>query len=395
MKFLIILSVVICALGSKHSGHQERFSWVRQNIQSNNQIDSSSSSSESDEQSANILKTDIYNPNHCILVPEPNSHELALFRQWALKHSKQYSSEHEKSCRLNNVINKIRENYIHNKKFDQGKVSYRRGLNDFSDLSMQEIRDQILMKKIKSRNFHNQLSELPNLPDARVYVDYREEGLVGPVAQQGMCESCYAWSSAAVLEGQLRKCDIYKNPVSVQNIVDCTVEGSAKCNGGLPYYVFKYQKHGGILPADKYPYLNRNGTCEFSKNDILAYVDKAYGFNFMPVKRRHEDIKKIVSFVGPISVGLCAEESFMAYESGIYDVDNCGDEANHAVTIIGYGTDSHNGDYWLIKNSWGKNWGEEGYGRIAMGKNLCEFESEVYFAQVRDLKGKVCELFDI
>ncbi|CAG9810786.1 unnamed protein product [Chironomus riparius] len=393
MKLLIILSAVVLALASDRSNHHQRSNWVRQNIRSNNHINPSSSSSESDEQSPKILKTKVFNPNRCNLVPEPTSYELSLFRQWAAKHNKHYS-ESEQSCRLINVINTIRDIHAHNQRYDEGKETYKRGLNHLSDLTMQEMRDRILMKKPKSQLAHSKLSDLPYLPDARENVDYRDEGLVGPVAQQGYCGSCYAWSSAAVVEGQLRKCNIFKEPVSVQNMVDCPTEGCEKCKGGLPYFVFEYQKHGGILPADKYPYLDRNGTCNFSKSDIIAYVDQAFGFNFMPIKRRHEYIKKIVSIVGPISVGLCAEQSFKDYDSGVYSNDSCGDEMNHAVTIVGYGSDPRDGDYWLIKNSWGKYWGENGYGRVAMGKNMCQFESEVYFAQLRDSRGKVCELFD-
>lgn len=234
MKTLIILStLVLCAIGSNRN-QQLKSGWVRQNIRSNNQIDPLSSSSESDEHAVRILKTKIYNSNTCNLIPEPTSHEINLFRQWAIKHNKQYLSEREKSCRMINVINTIRDNYAHNKRYDEGKESYKRGLNHLSDLTIEEMRDQILMKKPQSNIAQSQLGDLPYLPDARQSVDYREEGLVGPVAQQGYCGSCYAWASAAVVEGQLRKCGINKNPVSVQNMVDCPTEGCAKCKGGLP-----------------------------------------------------------------------------------------------------------------------------------------------------------------
>lgn len=234
MKILIVLSTLAaCAIASSRN-EQLKSGWFRQNIRSNNHLKSSSSSSESDEYEVKILKTKVSNPNTCNLVPEPTVHELYLFNQWAVKHNKQYMSEREKSCRMMNVINTIRDNYVHNTRYDEGKESYKRGLNHLSDLTMQEMRDQILMKKPQSQFAFKQLSDLPNLPDARQNVDYREEGLVGPVAQQGYCGSCYAWASAAVVEGQLRKCGINKNPVSVQNMVDCTTEGCAKCKGGLP-----------------------------------------------------------------------------------------------------------------------------------------------------------------
>jgi len=133
------------------------------------------------------------------------------------------------------VINTIRDNHVHNKRYDEGKESYKRGLNHLSDLTMEEMKDRILMKKIPaSRLTQRKLEDLPVLPEARESVDYVQEGLVGPVAQQGFCGSCYAWASAAVVEAQLRKCNIFKNPVSVQNMVDCSTDGCAKCEGGSP-----------------------------------------------------------------------------------------------------------------------------------------------------------------
>ena len=75
--------------------------------------------------------------------------------------------------------------------------------------------------------------ELPDLPEARESVDYRKEGLVGSIGLQLYCGSCFAWSSAAVLEGQLRKCGIYNGTVSVQLMVDCPTKGCSQCDGGI------------------------------------------------------------------------------------------------------------------------------------------------------------------
>ena len=181
------------------------------------------------------MKTQIYNPDRCILVPEPTSDELSLFRQWAAEHNKQYLTEREKLCRKFTVINTIRDNHVHNKRYHEGKESFKRGLNHLSDLTMQEITDQILMKELPTRRLtKRKLEDLPVLPDARESVNYVQEGLVGPVGQQISCGSCYAWSSAAVVEGQLRKCDIFRDPVSVQNMVDCSTDGCSKCEGGSP-----------------------------------------------------------------------------------------------------------------------------------------------------------------
>ncbi|CAG9810788.1 unnamed protein product [Chironomus riparius] len=240
---------------------------------------------------------------------------------------------------------------------------------------------------------NNNFEDYPDLPDARESVDYRKEGLVTKVGLQINCNSCYAWSSAAVLEGQLRKCGISRKSVSVQSEVDCTTASSWHCKSGYPYSVFRWQMKGGILPASKYPYEDKDGICAYSRNDVLAYVDVPYDYDFYNVHGGHEYMKKLVSHYGPIASGICSSKSFEDYSSGVYDVDKCCKKSNHAIAIVGYGTDPKNGDYWLVKNSWGPTWGDNGFGKIARGKNTCEFETEVYFAQVRDVNGKVCRVF--
>lgn len=232
MKFLIILSLVFCTLASDYKS-----GWVRQNIRSNNQADPSSSSSESDEHEVGILKTQIHNSDRCILVPEPTSHELNLFHQWTIKHNKQYTSEHEKSCRMINVINTLRDIHTHNQRFKVGKETYTRALNALSDLSKVEKEKNIFMDLPQDWNVpKHPRQKIIDLPEPRESVDYLKEHLVAPepVDAQQDCGSSWAFSSAAVLEGQLRKCGISEETVSIQNMIDCVRRHSNGCNGGFP-----------------------------------------------------------------------------------------------------------------------------------------------------------------
>lgn len=133
-----------------------------------------------------------------------------------------------------NVIKKLREIFIHNKRYEQGKENFKRDLNDFSDLTEQESSNRLLMKQMPEKKLlKSTAEEFPDLPEARESVDYRKEGLVGQIGLQLYCGSCFAWSSAAVLEGQLRKCGIYNESVSVQLMVDCPTKGCKKCDGGI------------------------------------------------------------------------------------------------------------------------------------------------------------------
>lgn len=90
-------------------------------------------------------------------------------------------------------------------------------------------------------------------------------------------------------------------------------------------------------------------------------------------------MRDIVGSVGPISVVLCVEDSFDNYKRGVYVQENCCTAHTHAPLVTGYGTDPVYGDYWIVKNSWGTTWGENGYARVARGRNMCDI---AYYAVV-------------
>ncbi|KAL7012566.1 hypothetical protein ACKWTF_014929 [Chironomus riparius] len=125
----------------------------------------------------------------------------------------------------------------------------------------------------------------------------------------------------------------------------------------------------------------------------VAYVDQSFRHNFKKSPHVEPYMRKIVSSVGPISTVIYANKNFQDYASGVYSSTDCNNSLpNHAVTIVGYGTDPNFGDYWLLKNSWSNKWGENGFGRIARGKNMCLIESRVYYAQITDQNRNVCKL---
>ena len=222
------------ALATVHN-QQQQSGWFRQNIRSNNNINPSSSSSESGEQSPNILKTEIFNPSRCILIPEPTADELDQFRQWAEQQNKEYLSETEESCRMNNVINKLRDIHAHNQRFDEGKETFRRELNHLSDLTRKELKKTLLMTEMQENVLpQGNIPNLKDFPQPRSSVDYRTENLVSPVGNQGNCGCCWAWASAAVIESQLRKCKLSQVSVSAQNMLDCVSPAYNGCNGGNP-----------------------------------------------------------------------------------------------------------------------------------------------------------------
>ena len=136
---------------------------------------------------------------------------------------------------------------------------------------------------------------------------------------------------------------------------------------------YQYVKeNGGIDTEESYPYRAVERTCHFDKTHIGA---KDTGFVDLPAGDE-EKLKIALATQGPISIAIDAgNPSFMQYQGGVYSEPSCGnamDELDHAVLLVGYGTDKKFGDYWLIKNSWGTEWGEDGYVRMKRGAhNMC------------------------
>merc|ERR1712113_229869 len=152
---------------------------------------------------------------------------------------------------------------------------------------------------------------------------------------------------------------------SVQQVVDCSKScGNDGCKGGRMTSTFQYiSSVGGIQSESSYPYTGKEGDCKFSSGSVVA---KASGFNDLGGEKITEVmLKRFVGTVGPIAAGIDASHrSLQFYTGGIYYEPACSStDIDHGVLIVGYGKeDSH--DYWLIKNSWGEDWGEKGYLRL-------------------------------
>ena len=94
--------------------------------------------------------------------------------------------------------------------------------------------------------------------------------------------------------------------------------------------------------------------------------------NLKSIEMKLNILRDIVASVGPVSIVICVEDSFHNYGGGVYNPPTCGTSVDHAVVIVGYGTDPVGGDYWIVKNSWGPSFGEDGYIRMARNRgNLC------------------------
>ncbi|KAE8573119.1 procathepsin L [Halyomorpha halys] len=205
-----------------------------------------------------------------------------------------------------------------------------------------------------------------NLP---ISVDWRPKGAVTGVKDQLQCGSCWAFSSTGSIEGQhfLKTGKLVS--LSEQNLMDCsTAEGNESCHGGRSDYAFKYvMKNKGIDTEATYPYTAQDSTtCKFRKADIGATIT-----GYKKIQKDSESaLQSAVANVGPVSVAIDAsDEYFHFYDSGVYYREDCSTRLlDHAVLVVGYGTENGK-DYWLVKNSWGKNWGIDGYVKMSRNKN--------------------------
>ncbi|ELP84863.1 cysteine proteinase 2 precursor, putative [Entamoeba invadens IP1] len=205
-------------------------------------------------------------------------------------------------------------------------------------------------------------------------LDLRQQGKVTKVKDQNPCGSCYSFGALASLEGRLLFVggNVDTLDLSEEQIVRCSPNNG--CNGGTGSVVYDYIKGNGILQEKDYPYTASDGKCEADLTYIFATVE---GYKY--ITRKDNDALKSALVDGVVDVSIDASSpKFSLYKSGVYHDTKCKTSLlslNHEIAAVGYG--KLNGEeYWIVKNSWGTNWGENGYILMAMEGNTCGVTSE-------------------
>ena len=238
---------------------------------------------------------------------------------------------------------------------------YRMGHNKFSDQTEYERKKRRGFKQNPNRS--SEVEEVSfdavDLPESW---DWREKNAVTPVKDQGNCGACWTFSATGALEGAhaIRSGDLVV--FSEQEIIDCDVNDfDAGCDGGDEIDAMKYLKKHFIMTENAYPYKAKNKKCKYDKDEATNI--KTESIHKVKAKSDPDSMKAALTKHGPLSVAIQADID--NYESGIFDNKKCGCDLDHSVLAVGYGVENGT-EYWIVKNSWASDWGEDGYIRFAI-----------------------------
>jgi C1A family cysteine protease len=227
-------------------------------------------------------------------------------------------------------------------------------------MTQEEFVQKVLVNNMMSmENIQPKTIELTK--QAPEQVDWRDKGVLTPVKNQGQCGSCWSFSVTATLESAVAIAKKTLYSFSEQQLVDCCgVKGfqCQGCNGAWPEWAFNYINSAGIVLESQYSYTAKVGSCKDVSGQAKKFLNTAKPWSMLS---NVDSLKSSLATTGPVSVCVDAT-NWSAYKSGVFS--NCGvSTLNHAVTAVGYTTDGT----WIVRNSWGASWGENGFIRLKSG----------------------------
>lgn len=225
--------------------------------------------------------------------------------------------------------------------------------------------------------------------------DWVQEGMTTAVKDQGQCGSCWAFSTTEQVESMAIKAGITDPDgdnyvLGPQELVSCDHNGDMGCNGGLPLNALKWLEKRGLEQESDYPYMSgftgQSGTCSMTKSDQVIEVS-----SFKRVSSGADSESDLVDYLlneGPVSVGVDANGAWQTYQGGVMTPDLCEGQLDHAVQAVGVDTESFE-PYIKVRNSWGPDWGEDGFIRLAQGSNTCGVANMGVTADVKDMSTNI------
>jgi hypothetical protein len=295
---------------------------------------------------------------------------LQLFEEFKVTYNKTYGSVDEENLRyiyFRNFLKVIDER-------NGNDTLAVHGITKFADLSNDEFKKVSLgYKPLTSATNANPIY-LDAYDGNKTYINWANIYTTA-VKDQGYCGSCWAFSATEQIETDAIRLGLLttSDTLSPEQIVQCDTMDDG-CDGGNTETAFEYVKMaGGIETEDAYPYTSYydvTGSCTSNSTDFLVTVDEYYSL-------ADEDAMITHMFsTGPISICLDAS-SWSSYVSGI--ITTCGMDVDHCVQAVGINMDD---GYWIVRNSWGTEWGNEGYIWLEVGSNMCNIAYDPKYLQV-------------
>lgn len=310
-----------------------------------------------------------------------------------------------------------------NAEHQAGKKSYFMGYNELSDLSDEQYRSFLGTgpdkdsphKNLKQRKQHHSKrnkavsigfdiikgssgSEDDDIivPKEIDWTTLEGGKYMTPIKNQGTCGSCWAFAGVSAVESRFAiENNVTASPLSVEQVLSCSApldhirskywdnmtSSSQGCSGGMPFLTYAYLNLAtphGLSCGDSYPYVmatdENDTTCPSLSSSDVAVVWTKNVSDYKVVESSDEQALLRAVTRGPVTANIDASgDGFRHYAGGVYDADDClsdGQEVNHAVVVVGFGEDESEGKYWILRNTWGTMWGENGYMRIARGSGV-------------------------
>lgn len=206
--------------------------------------------------------------------------------------------------------------------------------------------------------------------DLPAEVNWVLKGMLNPIQEQGTCGSCWAFATTAAIESHHAKIvgagDIVK--LSEQQLVDCVEDGAYGCGGGDTFTAVKYLIENPQELETDYPYWAKDQKCQYNKDKGVVAATQLNA-----VEKNPEQMIAALYNKGPIMTGIYAHDPvFRQYTGGIINSTTCLTTITHAINIVGYSD-----NYWIVRNSFGPHWGEDGYARVERteGPGICGINS--------------------